>query len=112
MDILNYIPVGHKNAVTRGTLSNLTGMKDRTNRELIEQVRQHYVVLNMGDAKGYFLPGPGEENLVRACRNKELSRYRAIGRTIRAMDKYLNRNKKDTPGQISMFDWKEKSNEQ
>ena len=104
MDILNHIPVGHKNAVTRGSLCHITGMKDRKNRELIEQARQHYVILNLGDSKGYFIPAPNEENLVRMCRNKEISRYRAIGRTIRAMDKYLNRNKKDIPGQISMFD--------
>ena len=105
MDILNYIPVGHKNAVTRGTLSNMTGKKHRTNRELIEKVRQHYVVLNMGDSKGYFLPGPGEESLVRMCRNKELSRYKAIGKTIRAMDKYLKSKEKQIPGQISLFDY-------
>lgn len=107
MNIVNYIPIGHKNAITRGELCRRTGLGDRKIRRMIEKARQDFVILNLGDSKGYFLPGIGEENLVEIYKRQELSRYVAIGRTIRTMDKYLCENFKSAPrgipGQMTLF---------
>lgn len=104
MKIIDYIPVGHDNAVTRDQLRHLTGLGDRTIREMIEEERKHTVILNLGDARGYFRPAPGEEGLIRVCRNKEKNRCRSIQGNIRAMEAALySRKKKGIPGQMSMF---------
>lgn len=104
MKIIDYIPVGHDKAVTRDRLRHLTGLSDRKIRELIEEERKQTVIINIGDAKGYFRPGPGEEGLIRICRNKERNRCKSIQGNIKAMEAALySRNKKGIPGQISMF---------
>ena len=105
MNILDYIPVGHENAVTRKKLCNITGLSDRKVRQLIEDARKDNVILNLGDSKGYFKPKIGEERLVTICKRKEISRYKAIYENITVMDQYLGiNNKMDIPGQRSLFD--------
>lgn len=105
MDILKYIPVGHENAVTRRDLCRRTRLSDRKVRQLIEDARKDVVILNLGDSKGYFVPAPGEEKLVLRCKRKEMSRYKAIYQNIIAMNQYLSiDDKKDIPGQESIFD--------
>jgi hypothetical protein len=81
----------------------MTGFGDRRIREMIEEERKSTVILNLGDSKGYFRPAPGEEGLIRVCRNKERNRCRSIQGNIRAMEAALYCRKKDIPGQISMF---------
>ena len=60
-DIKNFIPVGSGNAVTRKMLSVLTGLDDRTVRDLIHKARRDIPILNMQDGKGYFIPDMNEE---------------------------------------------------
>ena len=54
MDIVDYIPFGRENAVTRTQLRIMTGLNDRQIREQISQARRDTVILNMQDGKGYF----------------------------------------------------------
>ena len=57
MKIIDYIPVGHKNAVTRKQLVILTGLSDRKIRNMIqEECNREHPILNMQDGKGYFQP--------------------------------------------------------
>lgn len=58
MDIVDYIPFGRKNAITRTRLRIVTGLNDRQIREQISQARRDTVILNMQDGKGYFRPLP------------------------------------------------------
>lgn len=54
MNILNYIPKGKENAISRTELMHLTGLNDRKNRELIEQLKhQGHLICNLGT--GYFI---------------------------------------------------------
>lgn len=107
MKILDYIPVGHKNAVTRQYLTNVTGLSDRKIRDMIEKecTREH-PILNMGDGKGYFQPAAGEMYLVRLYRAKENHRTLHIRKKISEIDKYIKDDENElVKNQISMFDY-------
>lgn len=72
MKIIDYIPVGHKNAVTRKQLVILTGLSDRKIRNMIqEECNREHPILNMQDGKGYFQPAYDEMHLVRLYRVQE-----------------------------------------
>ncbi len=90
VDILQYIPVGHKNAVSREYLSSVTGYSDRKVRELIEKActREH-PILNMQDGKGYFRPAENEMHLVRLYRAQENRRTLKIRNKVTELDKYI-----------------------
>ena len=65
MDIVDYIPFGRENAVTRAQLRSRTGIDDRAIRDMIAAARRDTVILNMQDGKGYFRPLPEEINYVK-----------------------------------------------
>ena len=57
IDIVNYIPYGHDNAIKREDLVKLTGLPDPQMRALIRRARfDGEVILNVEDKKGYFRP--------------------------------------------------------
>ena len=56
IDILDYIRTGHDRAITRAELSDLTGIDDRTIRDMIHYARRDIPILNMQDGRGYFVP--------------------------------------------------------
>ena len=56
MNILNYIPKGRENAVSRQELVNRTGLPDRTVRKEIKKlVEQGIPIVSFSDEKGYWL---------------------------------------------------------
>ena len=63
MNIAEYIPVGHDNAVTRSALALRTGMTDRQVRREIEKANAsgEVAIINMHDGSGYFRPDLGDE---------------------------------------------------
>lgn len=114
MKILDYIPTGHKNAVSRQTLTTLTKLSDRKVRELIANLNANgepdELIINMQDGKGYFRPAPEEDGLVRVWRAMENSRKLSVNENVRAADAYLGRNKKKKENeleknQMSLFDF-------
>mgnify|MGYP006928125661 CR=1 FL=1 len=117
MRILDYIPTGHKNAVTRQMLSTLTHLSDRKMRDAISEANAKggpdELIINLQDGKGYFRPAPNEDNLVRIWRLQEKSRGTSIEASVAAADRYLGRGKKKTAkeaselekNQISIEDW-------
>ena len=74
MDIVDYIPFGRENAVTRTQLRIMTGLNDRKIRDKISETRRDTVILNMQDGKGYFRPLPEEINYVKAHERQESAR--------------------------------------
>lgn len=56
MNIVDYIPVGSKNAISRQNLCTITGMSDRVVREAISQARRTTCICNAQDGKGYYIP--------------------------------------------------------
>lgn len=54
--VINHIPKGKKNAISRAQLSVLTGLPDRTNRQAIEDARRSGVMIISGsNTKGYYI---------------------------------------------------------
>lgn len=100
MNIINFIPIGHKNAISRVTLQSIVHMSDRKMRELIAEVNANdnpdELIINLQYGKGYFRPAPLEDNLVRIWGAMEHSRGTSVNQNVRAADSYLNRHKKKT----------------
>lgn len=89
MDIVDYIPFGRENAVTRAQLRSRTGIEDRTIRDMIADARRDTVILNMQDGKGYFRPLPEERHLVEAYAKQETARLKSIGWSLKAARQML-----------------------
>ena len=86
-DILDYIPTGHVNAVTRADLRNRTGLCDRVMRAAIHNARQKIPILNMQDGSGYFIPNMNIECdrlLLKRYVQQEESRLKNIGWALKA----------------------------
>lgn len=79
--IVDYIPFGHENAISRRDLARITGLNDRHMRECIMRERRETPILNMQDGSGYFRPDmndSGDRALLRAYKKQEESRAKAI----------------------------------
>lgn len=55
MKIINYIPEGYENAISRKDLCRITGMKDRDMRAAIETARRETIIISSCDGSGYWL---------------------------------------------------------
>lgn len=92
MNILTYIPIGSKNAVTRTDLCRLTGLDDRAVRELIHIARRTTPILNMQDGRGYFVPNMKEKydsDLLKKYVRQEKNRLKSIGWALKSARKML-----------------------
>lgn len=55
MSVIDAIPFGKDNAITRQRLVELTGLPDRQIRKHIEEARaQGEIIINDGDGRGYY----------------------------------------------------------
>lgn len=92
MDILDYIPTGSKNAVSRYYLCRVTGLDDRTVRDAIHAARRKIPILNMQDGRGYFIPDMNiqyDRDLLKWYVRQEESRLRSIGWALKSARKTL-----------------------
>lgn len=116
MNILDCIPIGHKNAIDRDTLNSLMRMGDRQVRRLIKDINDSgddtILIINLQDGRGYFRPAPDENNLVKLWRAQEKSRGSGVFGNVNAADRYLSRGTKKQKkenmieeNQISLADW-------
>lgn len=87
MNIVNYIPIGQENAITREALSIRTGLTDRAIRELIAQARRDTAIINNQDGKGYYRPS-GQEEIERYIK-QESARAKSIFWCLRGAKKAL-----------------------
>ena len=116
MNILNYIPTGHRNAVTRETLHALTRMSDRKIRDLITEANKSapddVLIINLQDGMGYFRPDDNEDALIRQWMRLGGSRQTNFEMNVSEGDRYLKwkqkkqkQNKDDLDGQMNIFDF-------
>ena len=83
--IVDYIPFGKENAISRQQLERVTGLSDRDVREAISLARRNTVILNLSNGKVYFQPIQGEEDdLVVKYFKQEDSRLKTIGWSLLA----------------------------
>lgn len=114
VDILDYIPIGHENAVSRRWLQTATHMSDRMVRRLIAEVNKNdcdaELIINLQDGRGYFQPAENEKNLVRNWIAIESSRTAENRLNVDAAKRYLHRGKKPRTNeleknQMTLDDW-------
>ena len=116
MNILDYIPTGHKNAIDRDVLNDLMHMGERQVRRLIKEVNDSeddsLLIINLQDGRGYFRPAPDENNLVKLWRAQERSRGSGVFGNVNAADRYLSRNSRRSKevselekNQMNIFDF-------
>lgn len=54
MNIIDYIPKGYNNAISRKNLCIVTGLQDRVVRRLIEEARRNTIIISNDDGSGYW----------------------------------------------------------
>lgn len=78
MSILDYIPYGEENAISREDLKQITGLTDRQMRKKIEIARETTPILNFQGGKGYFIPTETEQYLIIKWLRQETNRAKRI----------------------------------
>ena len=100
--LLELIPFGHENAVTREELERLYS-EDRDTRYEIKKLRAEYAILNMQDGKGYFRPTEDEGHLVERWIVTNDSRVRECERTADGARKWKQeRESQALEGQVKL----------
>jgi len=89
MNIIDFIPYGKDNAISRKQLCAITGLPDRMMRHEIERARKQYAILNSQDGSGYFLPSSEEKPLVERWIRQERHRSEQIGNSTLGAEKWL-----------------------
>lgn len=92
MNIVDFIPKGSANAVTRAQLMLATGLDDRAVRDAIEKARENIGILNMSDGKGYFLPdysNPIDRAMADKFYRQQEHRQKAIRKSNQGLKKEL-----------------------
>ena len=82
MKITDYIPKGHKNAISRKNLCAKTGLNDRVVRNMIEESRRDTIIISNNDGSGYWIypddPTEHEIMLLRKYVKQQESRAKSI----------------------------------
>lgn len=94
-NILEYIPFGKENAVSRKELEKLTGLPDRTIRLMIKQaIRKGNPILSSSSAKGYWRSEDIEE--IEAFLRESDHRRNTEAMTVQPLRVYVCRRKQET----------------
>jgi hypothetical protein len=90
MNILDYIPRGRENAVTRRDLTLQLNLPDRTIRNMIEEARREgALIINDGSGVGYYV----SDNLQDLHRQYRMNNNRAM--SVLVQQKHLRRRIKE-----------------
>lgn len=92
MNIINFIPYGRSNAISRTSLAIAAGLPDRTVRELVSNARSAWTpiepfICSESSDKGYWLTRNVKE--IEAFRNWYDSYRRSSGRLMENLDRQL-----------------------
>lgn len=88
MNILDFIPFGKENSISRSELSKVTGLPDRAMRKEIELARRDTCIINNQNGKGYYRPTDKAE--VERYIKQEESRAKKIFMALGGARKYLD----------------------
>lgn len=89
MNIVDFIPYGRENAVSREYLSDITGLDDRTVRGMIEDARRDVPIINLQDSGGYYLPLEEERHDVQRWLTIQGNRGNAVFNSMEGATKWL-----------------------
>ena len=87
MKIVDFIPEGYENAISRSELCAKTGISDRVVRDMIESERRHTIIISNNDGSGYWLfpdnPTEEEKALLQRYVKQQESRAKSIFYALR-----------------------------
>ena len=83
MEIINYIPHGKQNAVSKFQLVLMTGQSDRRVRKEISKAREEHVILSLENGSGYYQPTADDYPELRKYLNREESRAKSVFASIK-----------------------------
>ena len=87
MNIIDYIPEGSENAISRKNLCIKTGLEDRVVRGLIEEARRETIIISNNDGSGYWLfpdnPTDKEKAMLARYVKQQESRAKSIFYALR-----------------------------
>lgn len=89
MNIIDFIPYGHENAVTYDFLCKATGLNKRAVRMEISKARRENIIINMQDGEGFFRPLESEEDLLLRFYRQEMHRNNEHTETLRPIQEYF-----------------------
>ena len=89
INIINYIPFGRENAISRKGLCIKTGLSDRSMRELINKARKKDVIINLQNGGGYYRPTKEDKVDVEKFKRQEENRAKEIFRGLQPVRKFL-----------------------
>lgn len=97
------IPVGSRNGMRIDYIAARAGMSKRAARAMIEQVNASgiAIIINLSDAKGYFIADESEKHLERLYKKQEAKRFSSLKNKLEGMNSYLSENK---PKKVSEVD--------
>ena len=82
MNIIDYIPKGSENAISRKNLCIKTGLEDRVVRGLIEEARRETIIISNNDGSGYWVfpdnPTEAEMHMLQRYVKQQESRAKSI----------------------------------
>jgi hypothetical protein len=87
--ILQCVPVGSKNGITKDELCQMLNMDERDIRRLIHKTRRYMPILNMQNGKGYFIPDAEDKPIVEKWLDQESKRARSTFWSLMGAKKYL-----------------------
>lgn len=89
LNIVNLIPYGKANAISRVSLRNITGLSDRNVRHLIAEARTDTIILTVDNGKGYFRPTKDELEEIQVWLKKETARANSTFKSIESAREIL-----------------------
>lgn len=89
INIVDYIPTGKNNAVTRTQLRIMTGMSDRKIRDAIADARRKVPIINDQSGRGYYIPTAEELPEARSFLEQEKSRAKSIFWSMKALRAFV-----------------------
>lgn len=89
MNIVDFIPVGKDQAISRRLLRTLTGLNDRDVRKEIANARRHTCIINNQDGNGYYIPEDKSE--VEGYIKQEESRAKTILYNLNGAKEFYNK---------------------
>jgi biotin operon repressor len=96
MDIMQFIPQGEANAISRKNLTALTGLSDRVVRERIEQARHNGEIICAATHGGYFRPDTIDD--IERAYWQDYTRAKAILHRLKPMRHILKREGREVYG--------------
>ena len=89
MNLMESIPVGRKNAISRVQLRAKCGLSDRAMREHIAETRRDIPIINDQTGIGYYIPSKDDLEEARAFLKQEEARAKSIFWSIRGLRKWI-----------------------